>query len=62
LIYADDVNLLGENINIKESSLEVNVEKTKHVHISSPQCRTNEYKCRNRSFENVVRYLQFKYC
>jgi hypothetical protein len=52
LVYADDVNLLGENINItkknaeallyasKEIGLEVNSEKTYvHVHVSSPECR-----------------------
>jgi hypothetical protein len=50
LACADDVNLLGENINIikknvealldasKEIGLEVNSEKTKHMFITSPYC------------------------
>jgi hypothetical protein len=52
LVYADDVNLLGENISIikknaealldasKEIGLEVNYEKTKYMFMSpSPECR-----------------------
>jgi hypothetical protein len=54
LAYADDVNLLGDNIDItnkntetlidasKEVGLEVNVEKTKHMlGVSGPECRPN---------------------
>jgi hypothetical protein len=52
LAYADDVNLLGDNIGAvkknmetligasKEVGLEINVEKTKYVAISSPECRS----------------------
>jgi hypothetical protein len=53
LVYADDVNLLGDNIDtIKKNTgtsieaskavgLEVNAEKTKYVYVavSSPECR-----------------------
>jgi hypothetical protein len=52
LAYADDVNLLGDNIDTiykntetlidasKEVGLEINVDKTKYVAISSPECRS----------------------
>jgi hypothetical protein len=54
LAYADDVNLLGDNIDTikkntetltdasKEVGPEINVEKTKYVYvaISSPECRS----------------------
>jgi hypothetical protein len=53
LVYANDVNLFGDNINtikkstenlidaFKEVGLEVNAEKTKYTYIavSSPECR-----------------------
>jgi hypothetical protein len=51
LVYADDVNLLGDNIDTikkntqtliearKKTGLEVNTEKTVHVAASSPKCR-----------------------
>jgi hypothetical protein len=51
LAYADDVNLLGDNIDAiekntetlfdasKEVGLEINVEKTKYMLLSSPECR-----------------------
>jgi hypothetical protein len=72
LAYADDVNLLGDNIDIinkntetlidagKEVGLEVNVEKTKYMLVSRDQNagQTLEIKIGNRSFENVS---QFKY-
>jgi hypothetical protein len=72
LAYADDVNLLGDNIDIinknteilidasKEVGLEVNIEKTKHMLVSWDQNagQTREIKIGNRSFENVS---QFKY-
>jgi len=53
LVYADDVNILGENVNIinkntealldtwREVGLEVNIEKTKVYYcVSSPKCWT----------------------
>jgi hypothetical protein len=68
LAYADDVNLLGDNIDTinkntetlidasKEVGLEVNIEKTKYMLVSWDQNR--EIKIGNRSFENVS---QFRY-
>jgi hypothetical protein len=72
LAYADDVNLLGDNIDIikknteslidasKEVDLEINVEKTKYMllsrHLIAGQNR--DMKIANKSFENVS---QFKY-
>jgi hypothetical protein len=67
LAYADDVNLLGDNIDItnkntetlfdasKEVGLEVNVEKTKYMLVSRDQNagQNREIKIGNRSFENV---------
>jgi hypothetical protein len=72
LAYADDVNLLGDNIDTnnkntqtvidasKEVGLEVNVEKTKYMLVSQDQNagQNREIKIGNRSFENVS---QFKY-
>jgi hypothetical protein len=85
LAYADDVNLLGDNVDTinkntkqkqtpwplvrntktlidasKEVGLEVNVEKTKHMLVSSDQNagQNREIKIGNRSFGNVS---QFKY-
>jgi hypothetical protein len=72
LAYADDVNLLGDNINTinkntqtlidasKEVGLEVNVEKTKYVLVSRDQNagQNRDINIGNRSFENVS---QFKY-
>jgi hypothetical protein len=72
LVYADDVNLLGNNINTikkntetltdvtKEIGLEVNTEKTKYMTLSHHQNSVqNHYiKTANRSFENVA---QLKY-
>jgi hypothetical protein len=73
LAYADDVNLLGENIHTinkntqtlidasKEVRLEVNVEKTKYMLVSRDQNagQNREIKIGNRSFENVsqIKYL-----
>jgi hypothetical protein len=65
--YADDVNLLGDNIDTtkkntetltdasKEVGLEINVEKTKHRLLSHHQNvgRNRDIKIANRSFENV---------
>jgi hypothetical protein len=72
LAYADDVNLLGDNIDTinkntqtltdtsKEVGLEVNVEKTKYMLVSQDQNagQNRDIKVGNRSFENVS---QFKY-
>jgi hypothetical protein len=72
LAYADDVNLLGDNIDtIKKSTetlidasnevdLEINVEKTKYMLLSRHQNvgQNRDVKIANRSFENVS---QFKY-
>jgi hypothetical protein len=72
LIYADDVNVLGDNIDTTKKNretlsdiskvigLEVNIEKTKYM----PLCRhqnagkNHDIKTANRSFENVA---QLKY-
>jgi hypothetical protein len=72
LAYADDVNLLGNNIDAikknteslidasKEIGLEINVEKTKYMLLSRHQNvgQNRDVKIVNRSFENVS---QFKY-
>jgi hypothetical protein len=72
LAYADDVNLLGDNIDTikknteilidasKEVGLEINVEKTTYMLLSRRQNvgRNRDIKIANRSFENVP---QFKY-
>jgi hypothetical protein len=69
LAYADDANLLGDNINIlkkytetlidasKEDGPEINVEKTKYTLLSRHQKagQNREIKIANRSFENVSR-------
>jgi hypothetical protein len=70
--YTDDVNLLGDNIDIikkntetlidasKEIGLEINVDKTKYMLLSRHQNegRNRDIKTANRSFKNVS---QFKY-
>jgi hypothetical protein len=72
LVYADDVNLLGDNIDTikkhtealiyasKEVGLEVNAEKTKYMLLSRHQNseQNHNIKIGHRSFENVA---QFKY-
>jgi hypothetical protein len=72
LAYADDVNLLGNNIDTiekntetlidarKKVGLEINVDKTKYMLLSSHQnaSQNRDMKIANRSFQNV---LQFKY-
>jgi hypothetical protein len=70
LVYADDVNLLGDSINtIKENSetllkaskdigLEINAEKTKYMIMSRhPNSRQNQnIRIANESFENVAKF------
>jgi hypothetical protein len=72
LVYADDGNLLGDNIDAiqknmdtlndasKEVGLEVNTEKTKYMLLSREQNTGQNYdiKTANRCFENVT---QFRY-
>jgi ribosomal protein S2 len=72
LVYAADVNLLGDDIDIikkntqsltddsKEVGLEVNTEKTKYMLLSCHQNAEQNYdmKMANRCFENVA---QFRY-
>jgi hypothetical protein len=71
LAYADDLNLLGDNINTinkntetlidasKEVGLKVNVEKTKYVLVSHDQNADQNWgiKIGNRSFENVSDFM-----
>jgi hypothetical protein len=72
LAYADDVNLLGNNVDTikkntetlidasKEVGLEINVEKTKYMLLSRHQnvSQNRDIKIANRSFENMS---HFKY-
>jgi hypothetical protein len=72
LLYADDVNLLRDNIDTikkntetlidatKEVGLEVNAEKTKHMLMARHQNagQNHNIKIANRSFKNVA---QFRY-
>jgi retron-type reverse transcriptase len=72
LAYADDVNLLGDNIDTikntetsidacKDVDLEVNIEKSNHTLVSRDQNadKNQDIKIGNRSFENVS---QFTHC
>jgi sorting nexin-29 len=70
LVYADDVNLLGDNIDAvkknmetlidasKEVGLEVNTEKTKYVLLSRHQNagQSHDIKIANKCFENVAKF------
>jgi hypothetical protein len=69
LAYADDVNILGENIDTvqkntqalldagKEVGLEVNSEKTKYMLVSRKKAgQTHGIKTANRSFEDVAKF------
>jgi hypothetical protein len=73
LAYADDVNLLGDNIDsikkntetlinaCKEVGLEINVKKTKSMLLSRHQNvgRNRDIKIANKSFENVSQFKHF---
>jgi hypothetical protein len=69
LAYADDVNLLGDNIDTiknietlidacKDAALEINVEKIKYMLLSRHQNlgQNRDIKIANRSFQNVSRF------
>jgi hypothetical protein len=70
LVYADDVNLLGENKNVtkkntkalldanKDVDLKLNAEKIKYVFMSCLQNsgQNHNIKIANESFENGARY------
>jgi sorting nexin-29 len=73
LFYADDVNLLGENINITKKNAEallhasratghkVNSKKTKYMFMSRHQTagKSNCVRAANRSFERVAKFKHF---
>jgi hypothetical protein len=75
LVYADDVNLLGDNTDAikknmetltdasKEVGLQVNTEKTKYMLLSHHQNAGQSYsiKIANRCFENVARLRYFNF-
>jgi hypothetical protein len=71
LVYADDINLLGDSINaIRENTetllevsrdvdLEINAEKTKYRTVSRHQNSEHNQNIRivNESFENVAKFM-----
>jgi hypothetical protein len=71
LVYADDVNLLGDNIDTKkkntetrtdaskETGIEVKAEETKYMLLSRHQNaeQNHNIKTANKSFENVVHFI-----
>jgi hypothetical protein len=74
LVYADDANLLRDNIGTmkkntetltdanKEASLEVNTEKTKHMLLSRHQNagKNHDVKVANRYSENMAQFRFWK--
>jgi hypothetical protein len=70
LVYADDINLLGDGINIvkentealleagRDIGLEINAEKTKYMIMSRHQNSRQNQNIRraNESFENVAKF------
>jgi hypothetical protein len=73
LVYVDDINLLGDNIDTikkneknlidasKEVDVEVNIEKTKYMLLCHHQNagQTHNIKTANRSFENMTKLEYF---
>jgi hypothetical protein len=71
MVYADGVNLLGDNTDIikkntktlidssKEVGLEVNAEKTKYMLLSCNQNAVQNHNIAKRSFENVAQFRYF---
>jgi hypothetical protein len=73
LVHADDVNVFGANINVKETNatllevskevgLEINVEKTKYMVVSRRQNAGHNHNLTisNKSSENVAKFKYFR--